>query len=202
MNKQFWHSDITEKSFQALLDLNKHFDFILIGGWAVYLWTKKMKSKDIDIVVDFDQLGELQKKYNLEKNNRLRKYEIKMREFDVGIYLPHYSKIGFDLEKINDHTHNLEGFSVPEIEILLFLKIFAFKQRKNSAKGEKDKIDIISILSSVDMDWEKFSKICQQNNFPAGSELKTLLANTHKIEELGINNNQMAKLKKSLAEKI
>jgi len=53
MVKEFWHNLITEKSFGLLQNLRKQFDFILIGGWAVYLYTQSLKSKDIDIYIPF-----------------------------------------------------------------------------------------------------------------------------------------------------
>ncbi len=196
--RQFWHDNITEKSFTVLKELKNRFDFILIGGWAIYFWSKKMKSKDIDIVVDFSQLGEIQKKYNLEKNTRLHKYEARLEEFDIDIYLPHYSKIGFPLEKLPDYTQNLEGFKVPQVEILLFLKLYAYSERQNSAKGEKDKIDIIGLLDSVEINWAKFKNISKTYNKNLPSLLKLILENTRKIEELGLNDSQMSKLKKQI----
>ena len=51
MDKEFWNSLLTEKSWEILQELRKNYDFILIGGWAVYLLTKQKKSKDIDIVI-------------------------------------------------------------------------------------------------------------------------------------------------------
>ena len=56
---EFWNSTLTEKSWKILLQLKeKKFDFIVIGGWAAYLWTSLHKSKDIDIAVkDFDGLA-------------------------------------------------------------------------------------------------------------------------------------------------
>ncbi|MFH1192257.1 MAG: hypothetical protein V1655_02160 [bacterium] len=64
---QFWRDNITEKSFQALLEMKNKINFILIGGWAVYFWTKKMKSKDIDIILDYGELGKLKGKYEIKK---------------------------------------------------------------------------------------------------------------------------------------
>jgi len=54
MNKEFWNSLLTEKSWEILQELRKDYNFILIGGWAVYLLTKQKKSKDIDIVIGLD----------------------------------------------------------------------------------------------------------------------------------------------------
>ncbi|MEK6868552.1 MAG: hypothetical protein AABX98_07040 [Nanoarchaeota archaeon] len=49
---EFWNSLLTEKSWKILQDLKKEkFRFIVIGGWAAYLWTQQHKSKDIDIIL-------------------------------------------------------------------------------------------------------------------------------------------------------
>ena len=203
MTKQYWHDNITDKSYQALLELRDKFHFILIGGWAVYLWTKKMKSKDIDIVIDYNELGKLKEKHQVIKNERLKKYEIKLGEFDIDIYLPHYSKIGFPLEKISGCAQNIEGFIVPKIEVLLLLKLFAYQDRKNSIKGEKDKIDIISMLDAVDIDWKFFKKLSQEYKITnLYNEIEEILTKASKAEELKINNQQMAKLRKNILENI
>ncbi|PJA52723.1 hypothetical protein CO166_04510, partial [Candidatus Roizmanbacteria bacterium CG_4_9_14_3_um_filter_36_11] len=73
----FYQSIVTEKSWKMLQMLKKNIDFILIGGWAVYLYAKTLKSKDIDIIVDYQELDKIKKNFQLIKNDRLRKYEIK-----------------------------------------------------------------------------------------------------------------------------
>ena len=50
---EFYHELITEKSFKILQDLRKKIKFILIGGWAVFLYARTLKSKDIDIIIDY-----------------------------------------------------------------------------------------------------------------------------------------------------
>lgn len=72
MIRQYWHGDITDKSYRALQKLKQEFDFILIGGWAVFLYTKKMKSKDIDIIVNYDELSKFKDKHKIIKNERLK----------------------------------------------------------------------------------------------------------------------------------
>ena len=88
----FWNSLLTEKSWKILQEFREKYDFILIGGWAVYLWAKRQKSKDIDIVVSIDELQKL-KKENLVKNDRLKKYEIKTGEIDIDIYASYFSEL-------------------------------------------------------------------------------------------------------------
>ncbi len=202
MIRQYWHDDITDKSYLALQKLKQEFDFILIGGWAVFLYTKKMKSKDIDVIIDYNELSKFKDKYKIIKNERLKKYEINLGEFDIDIYLPHYSEIGFPLENIFNNAQNIEGFNVPSVEILLLLKLRAYQDRKNSIKGEKDKIDIISILDSVEINWRLFEKINQKCKINLSDEVKEILTNADQVKELGINNQAMAKLRKKILSRL
>jgi len=79
----FYHNLITDKSWKMLILLRKSYDFILIGGWAVYLYTKVLKSKDIDIVVGFDELERLKHDFEVSKNVRLKKYEARAEEIEI-----------------------------------------------------------------------------------------------------------------------
>jgi len=143
--KEFWNEEITKKSWEALIELNKKYNFIVIGGWAVYLWTKAYKSKDIDIVVGFKELEKFKKEFSLEKNERLKKFEIKKEFFDIDIYVPFFSDLGFPLEKLLKDYKIVEGFKVPPTEILVILKQFALIKRKG-IKAKKDLFDIMLLL--------------------------------------------------------
>jgi len=77
-----WRDEIVEKSWQVLADVSVLADFILIGGWAVYLWTRKLKSRDIDICIDQENFYKLQsqllqRNYGLKRNVRLMKLSMK-----------------------------------------------------------------------------------------------------------------------------
>ena len=122
---EFYHDLITEKSFGILQELRKKFKFILIGGWAVFLYTKSLKSKDIDIIIDYDELGKIKKEYDVSKNERLKKYEVKSGGIDIDIYLPYFSDLGLKAEQAQNYCQNLEGFFVPIPEVLLILKVYA-----------------------------------------------------------------------------
>ncbi len=48
--------DIYEKSFSVLKKLTLaqkkyNFSFVLIGGWAVWVYNRYLKSKDVDIII-------------------------------------------------------------------------------------------------------------------------------------------------------
>lgn len=193
----YYQDLITEKSFKILQNLKRKYNFILIGGWAVFLYTHSLKSKDIDIVVDYEDLEKLRKEFMLVKNDRLKKYEIVIEEIDIDIYLPFYSDLGIAVEGISGHVKNVEGFSVPRPEILLILKQKAYRDRAGSPKGEKDKIDIFSLLKSAQIDFAFYKKMITKGNLKGYlEELENLLRMTIEASELGLNQFSFSKLKK------
>ena len=158
---EFWNSLLTEKSWKLLHELRKEHDFILIGGWAVYLLTKQKKSKDIDIVVSLKELEKL-KNEDLRKNERLRKYEIKRGDIDIDIYAEYYSRLAIPTEDINNFTESIEGFVTAIPELMVLLKQSAFREREFSVKGEKDKIDIVSLIFFTNIDFKKYYTLLQK----------------------------------------
>ena len=65
---EFWNDIGTQKSWELLKNLQKKLHFIIIGGWAIYLWTHAIKSKDIDILLtDWTDLDNIKKTMNYEK---------------------------------------------------------------------------------------------------------------------------------------
>lgn len=128
----YYRDSVTNKSWQFLRKLNKKINFVLIGGWAVWLYTRQLKSKDIDIVVDLPQLSKIRKSYEMYKNGRLKKYEIKVDEVEVDIYSAYYSNLGIPAEEILADAKNISGFSVPSLELLLVLKSVAWYSRRIS----------------------------------------------------------------------
>lgn len=196
---EYYQNLITEKSFKILQDLRREFKFILIGGWAVFLYAKTLKSKDIDLIVQYDELGRLREKFDLTKNDRLGKYEVKQEEIDVDIYLPHYSNVGLPVEEIEKYIVSRESFLVPKIEMLLILKQFVFSQRGNSTKGEKDWLDILSLLELKEIDWNFYQELLKRYNLENFKEnLIDSLKETKQIPELGLNEYKTAKLKKEV----
>ena len=195
--ENFWNSLLTEKSFKILQDLKKSdFDFILIGGWAAYLWTNLHKSKDIVVVVDLKQLDILKNNYNLVKNDNLKKYEIKIDEIDIDIYVPYYSKLGIPVEDIKKFSTKTHGFNVVIPELLLILKQNAEIDRKDSVKGEKDRIDILTLLFYVDIDFKKYHKILVDYNIKGYEmRIKQILTSFKDYKYLGLNPREY-KLKK------
>jgi hypothetical protein len=149
---EFWNSEITNESWKELISLSTKYDFTLIGGWAIYMYTKLQKSRDIDIVVDYDQFRQLSTDFEMRKNPSLRNYEVKFQKFDIDVYTPFYSKLAVPPQDLINSYTIIENIRVPKVEELLILKLGAFEDRMNSIKGQKDRLDIagLTFYSSID----------------------------------------------------
>ncbi len=199
MNTHFYQELVTEKSWKLLQRLKKQTDFILIGGWAVYLYTNGLKSKDIDIIIDYDQLEGLKNNNDVYKNERLKKYEIKNEGIDIDIYLPFFSSIGLPVEKLVKYTAKLQTFSLLQKEVLLLTKITAYEDRKASVKGQKDLIDIISLLLLDDFDFIFFKKVLKKYDLEEFKKiLIDIVTKTKEIPELKLNRHFFAKRRKEI----
>lgn len=200
---EYYHSLVTEKSFQFLQQLKQNYQFVLIGGWAVFLYAHSLKSKDIDIILDYAELGKIREEHEIFKNDRLKKYELKTGEFDVDIYLPHYSELGIDIEEIKKRTKIKEGFLAPFPEVLFLLKLFAWRQRRGSPKGQKDELDIFSLAVLPEFNWESYQALVADFNFGAYHGLfLELLSKTVRVKELDFNEQKFSKIKRIILEKI
>ena len=196
---EYYQSFVTEKSFQLLKQLQADYDFILIADWAVFGYTHALKSKDIDIIVDFEELNKLKKAYQVNKNERLKKYEINFGEADLDIYLPFYSQFCLPVEFIQANLNSIEGFKAPRLEVLLILKQQAYQGRRGSAKGEKDKLDILSLVSRQEFDFVFYRKALQTHQLSDYQKsLISLLKETQSAEPLGLNVYQFSRLKKGI----
>lgn len=158
---EFWNEIIVDKSWNLLQKLKKELDFVLIGGWSVYLLTKSVKSKDIDIIVNFENLSKL-KKLGIRKNDKLKKYEAEIEGTDIDIYVPYYSKFILPVDKIIEETVSVEGFKIPKPEILLILKQQAELSRKDTIKGQKDRVDILTLVLSGKLDFKMYKDILKK----------------------------------------
>lgn len=164
MVEEFWNDIVTQKSFEKLIEISKKYKFVVIGGWAVYLLTNMHKSKDIDIIIDYNVLLELKSEYTLEKNDRLKKYEIKTGDFDIDIYLPSFSKLMLPISRIISSTQSAKGFEIPKSEVLVVLKQGAEIDRRSSIKGRKDLIDILTLLIFSGFDAKYYLKLIEEEN--------------------------------------
>jgi hypothetical protein len=193
---EFWHDVLIEKSWAVLLELRKRYEFILLGGWAVYLYTKALKSKDIDIIVDYDTLGLMGRELPLKKNERLRKYELLISDVEVDVYVPYFSNLGIPVEDVAASIRVLEGFKVPTPEVLLILKQAAEVERAGSVKGLKDRIDILALLIYSEIDFNTYLSLVKKYSLSSYRErLKNLVETADReFKELGITNPRQIRL--------
>ncbi len=160
---EFWNETATQASWERLQKLRGEFEFTLIGGWAVWLWTKQHKSKDIDIIVNFDTLLRLKAGYGLQKNDRLKKYEIKSGLFDIDVYVANYSELAMPPEEVARTSRQVDGFRVASPETLVILKQGAYEARKGTTKGRKDAIDLISLLMRAPFNAEAYGSLLKRH---------------------------------------
>lgn len=193
----YYRDSVTQKSWQFLTELAKNYKFVLIGGWAVWLYTKLLKSKDIDIVVDLSQLAKLKDRFDLVKNSRLKKYEFRADEVQVDVYTPYYSiPGGIPAETILKHSAKLEGFTVPKPEVLLITKIVTWAKRRGSAKGKKDFLDVLGLLSLPNVNPKQLKINIDLDEIKnAVNLLVNQLKKTYAAPEVNLNRHQFAKLK-------
>ncbi|MGC8618714.1 MAG: hypothetical protein ACP5UZ_08295 [Thermoplasmata archaeon] len=198
--RQFWNSEITEASWNGIKDLAKEIEFVLIGGWAVYLYSNLQKSRDIDIIIGYEELSVLSRKHNLVKNERLKKYEIKLPKYDIDIYLPDYSPLPIPPKDImKEFTLRHKGFTLPTQEVLLCLKIGAAIDRKGSFKGDKDAIDILGLLFYSDINKEKLRNLIARYDLRGYLDfLISVLSsfNLRNLLYLNIDEHEFSKLKR------
>lgn len=195
----FYHNLITEKSWSVLLELRKEYSFILIGGWAVFLYTQTLKSKDIDLVIEYEELEKLRTNITVYKNDRLKKYEAKKEEVDIDIYAPFYSNPGLPAEELVNFRISVEGFDSVEKEILAILKQKALMERKDSVKGRKDLIDLVSLFQLDRFDWRKYiSTIKRYGLIESLESVRKTVIETTKIDELDLNVHKFARFKRRI----
>ncbi len=200
---EFWNSTLTEKSWKLLQEL-KGFRYIVIGGWAAYLWTNLHKSKDIDIVLEnFEDLAFLKTKYDLSKNNNLKKYEIKIEEIEIDVYVPFFSTLAVPVDEIHKHTAKIQNFKVVKPAILLILKQGAEQDREQSVKGQKDRIDIMTLLLNANIDFKEYFNLLKKYNKEYLYErLKNIISNFREIKYLNVNPGKFKLKKQEIMKKL
>ncbi len=200
---EFWNSLLTEKSWNLLIKISKEpFKFIVIGGWATYLWTRLHKSKDIDIALtNIKELDYLKQTYSLKKNDNLKKYEISFDEIDLDIYVPYFSKLPIPVEDLAVYTAKIESLTVLKSEALLILKQGAEFERKESVKGTKDQIDIMALLFYADMNVKLYFDLLKKYKLNYFPRLKSIINNFKEYSYLELNPRQFKLKKKEILKK-
>jgi hypothetical protein len=93
----------------------------------------------------------------------------------------------------------IETFTVPSLEMLLILKLLAYQDRGLSPKGQKDRLDILSLLYFAKFRQTNFEKLVKK--FGLKLDLEEIVYSTVKVPEIGINEYQWGKWKKGFGQK-
>lgn len=180
-----WRNDIVDKAWAVLAHLRQLSTFILIGGWAVYFWTRKLKSRDVDLCISQDNFYRLQSELQKQnvfvgRNPRLRKYEAKLGDVEVDIYTPFQSNLTIPVTSLFEKSWytNIEGYDVALPEVLLLLKSQAAKERWRSERGMKDRADLLALLLYSDWKQQLLNELAE--DFDPRGELLRVLARTVK----------------------
>ena len=193
----YYHDTVTEQSFLELKTLHRVTQFILIGGWATYFYTHALKSKDIDIIVEYDALPKLSAEYELIKNDRLKKYEARKDPVQIDVYLPHYSELGIPVEVLRDHASSVEGFMVLDKNYLTALKLHTLSERTRTSKGQKDFLDVVSLFSVGDADPKSVLSLLDEYGLSGSLKIfSDLLSETKELPELGMNAHAYGKFRR------
>ena len=165
------------------------------------MYTKLQKSRDIDIVVDYDQFKILSDDFSVKKNSSLRKYEIKFQKFDIDVYTPFYSRLAVTPEDLITNFTTIENILVPRAEELLILKLGAFDERMNSIKGQKDRLDIAGMVFYSSIDYIRLRNLL--NRYGKSDYIALIMRAIGNIDRrllpyLNLNESTYAKMKKEV----
>ena len=101
--------------------------------------------------------------------------------------MPYYSQLPIPLEDLKGLSTKVEGFSVVKPEALLILKQGAELARKESVKGVKDQVDIMTILCRCQVDFKEYHALLKkyklEHFFP---RLVSIIKNFKEFEYLGL----------------
>lgn len=196
---KFYHDLVTRQSWQVLQLWQRQYKFILIGGWAVWLYTQGLKSKDIDVVMEYDELAKVKQELEVVKNDRLKKYEARQGGVEIDIYVPFYSNPGLPAEELAQFKVKLGGLGTVQPEVLAILKQAAWLTRQGTVKGRKDAIDWLGLVTGAAFDGEEYQGLMIKYELGAVAEqLKVLVGEVTPVEELGWSEHVVARMKQRI----
>jgi hypothetical protein len=151
----FYPPEFTERSRAVLQRVHEAVpDAVLIGGWGTWLRTGGPMSHDIDLIVTRPQLAGLTALVDeLSESRHLagRKWRGSLDGIHLDLYVPHQSRLGQHLQLRTEHlvrrTQVLDGWVVLQPAAHLATKVAALVDRPDSAPGDKDRHEIMALLS-------------------------------------------------------
>jgi len=171
LTAEIWPEYITAKSWRILNELAHRLYPVVIGGWAVYLWTGALKSSGVDLFVRDENLWKIGVK--LSRHPRLKKYHAVIDEVDVDIYTPTLCGLVIGAAEIFEKRLYalIRDFNVILPEPLLILKCEAASKRWGGRKGFKDRCDVLSLLNSEKLDLHVLNEFLNRSDRWVGETL-------------------------------
>jgi hypothetical protein len=162
MKRQFWNREATNKSLKLLGSLTNHVDFVLIGGWAVYMYVGAQKSQDIDIVVDYDSLNYFRQFGISEYPHSKIKYSV-VDGVVVDLFVEEFidPDMPFPSKMVLDNYVRMQSIKVVDRNILILLKLWGYFSA-DEIKHRKDIIDVVSLLFYGGIDLKKVRRYVER----------------------------------------
>jgi hypothetical protein len=128
---------------------------VFIGGIAVYLHATNLPATsalaefthDADFYVSFADMADLRDIEEVTANRRLSKHQMIKAGFEFDIYTERQSTLIVPYDVAVALSEVKGGIRIAALEHLMVLKLEAFRDRKDSAKGDKDAKDVIRIAA-------------------------------------------------------
>jgi hypothetical protein len=146
------------KTFQHILVevarlAEEHVGHVFIGGVAVYLHAvndAKTKdaaetSHDADFMLALTDFADLRDTDEVVANRRLSKHQLIRDGVEFDVYVERQHRLLVPYDEAFAHAVTYDGIRVACLEHLLVLKLEAFRDRRHSAKGDKDARDLVTI---------------------------------------------------------
>ena len=184
MPRQFWNEEQTSKSRALLNKLSSEVDFVLIGGWAVFMYTKQQMSLDLDIAIGYDALAYF-RKYGINDYNGFSiKYSV-INGVYVDLFIEGFSDkdLPVPVKEILSNYNNIEGIKVVEKELLLLLKLWGY-YRSDQHKIRKDILDVIALLLYANIDFAKLKGYIEKYSIPKRRSINVLLEYIDKVTQV------------------
>ena len=164
--------NIADNDFQRLLvacdEVSHEYPegVVYIGGIAVYLHATNNprtaqyaeSTHDADFYISLADMGDLRDAEEVVPNRRLSKHQMMRDGFEFDIYTERQSGLIVPYDAVMANANKYEAFRVAGLEHLLVLKLEAYRDRRQSTKGQKDAKDIFRIAmlaaeSENQFDW-------------------------------------------------
>lgn len=130
---------------------------VFIGGIAVYMHAINTPTveqlaeftHDGDFYISLADMGDLRDIEELTQNRRLSKHELTKSGFAFDVYTERHSNLIVPYDAVATYAVAYAEIKVASLEHLFALKLEAFEDRKDSAKGDKDAKDLLRIAAAA-----------------------------------------------------